>query len=735
MASAGGLTIINPETMNVERMGEKSVLKPLEKIHCYTVWFRNPYELWIATNRGAYRYRHASNQLTLFNTRNGLSADLATSFAEDKNGIMYVGTNNGLNLLKGNTVSKIYRRENGLVNERCYGLLKDKEGNIWIGNDNSLLCYDPSDSSFSMFDESTGLNPAGFRMLSNYQSQDGEQFWGGDAGISYFKPEELKKLSIPFSVTIGSLVAGNKTIGFTAGEKVSLSWSQNNLLFNFTAVDLYRSKSIMYEYTLTGADDNWKRTTSPQQVVYTKLSPGIYTFRVRASKDGVNWIEAPNPATVRIQTPWWRSTAFICLYALAFAGVVYYFLRSRSQKIKQQKEELETEQAINYFTTSLHEQKTVEDILWDVAQKCIGRLQFEDCVIYLKDETRNVLVQKAAWGPKTTKENKILNPLEISIGKGIVGSVAQTGKAEIINDTSKDERYIVDDIRRFSEIAVPIISDGKIWGVIDSEHSRKNFFTQKHLFILNTIASLCANKITRTKAEEEKQKAEKNLLETQRQTAEMEMQALRAQMNPHFMFNSLNSINNFILKNDPDNASQYLTRFSRLMRLILDNSREEWVLLENEIKALQLYIEMEAIRFDNVFDYKISTALDVNPSSVIVPPMIIQPYVENAIWHGLLHRKEPGSKLEIDIWKNNGELFIKVQDNGVGREEAELLKSKFSSHKKSHGMKITAKRLDMVNKIYRVDARVKIDDLQNENRNATGTSVLLQLKYKASHSD
>src|SRR6188508_2969786 len=125
----------------------------------------------------------------------------------------------------------------------------------------------------------------------------------------------------------------------------------------------------------------------------------------------------------------------------------------------------------------------------------------------------------------------------------------------------------------------------------------------------------------------------------------MEMQALRAQMNPHFMFNSLNSINNFILKNDPDNASDYLTKFSRLMRLILDNSRSEWVLLENELKALQLYIELEAVRFDNAFKYSMEVTKDVDPETMMVPPLIIQPYVENAIWHGLLHRKEPGGRI------------------------------------------------------------------------------------------
>jgi len=218
----------------------------------------------------------------------------------------------------------------------------------------------------------------------------------------------------------------------------------------------------------------------------------------------------------------------------------------------------------------------------------------------------------------------------------------------------------------------------------------------------------------------------------ERKIATIEMSSLRAQMNPHFMFNSLNSINNFILKNDPDNASGYLTKFSRLMRLILDNSRNEWVTLENELKALGLYIELEALRFDDAFDHRIEITGDVNPEAVQVPPMIIQPYVENAIWHGLMHRKEPGGKLDIHIWKNNDSLNIEIEDNGIGRDEARKRRSKTATKQKSYGMEITTQRLEIVNKLYDVYATVTIKDLVKADGEAEGTAVLLNIKYKTS---
>jgi LytS/YehU family sensor histidine kinase len=159
-----------------------------------------------------------------------------------------------------------------------------------------------------------------------------------------------------------------------------------------------------------------------------------------------------------------------------------------------------------------------------------------------------------------------------------------TGVGEVIVDTTMDPRYITDDVRRYSEITVPIVSEGKVLGVIDCEHSKKGFFTQRHLSILTTIASLCAAKMVKAKAEAERSETEQILMATKQQMADIEMQALRAQMNPHFIFNCLNSINRYIVKSDQATASLYLTRFAKLIRLILDNSNSKTVSLTNELR-------------------------------------------------------------------------------------------------------------------------------------------------------
>ncbi|WP_339917972.1 helix-turn-helix domain-containing protein [Yeosuana marina] len=151
--------------------------------------------------------------------------------------------------------------------------------------------------------------------------------------------------------------------------------------------------------------------------------------------------------------------------------------------------------AISYFSSSLYLKESVEEVLWDVTKNVIHRLGLVDCVIYTFNDGRMELTQHAAYGIKNPCSKNILNPIRLNLGEGIVGHVAVTKKAEIINDTSKDSRYIVDDTVRLSEICVPIIIDNILFGIIDSEHPQKGFYTEKHLHLLSIVAALCAQKI------------------------------------------------------------------------------------------------------------------------------------------------------------------------------------------------------------------------------------------------
>ena len=182
-------------------------------------------------------------------------------------------------------------------------------------------------------------------------------------------------------------------------------------------------------------------------------------------------------------------------------------------------------------------------------------------------------------------------------------------------------------------------------------------------------------------------------LETEKKQAELEMQALRAQMNPHFIFNCLSSINRFILKNETKIASNYLTRFSRLMRMVLMNSQKPLIALDDELQMLEIYLEMERLRFKNSFDYGITFLNVVDSDNIFIPPLLLQPFCENAIWHGLMHLptgqagKEGPGRLDIELSMQDNILHCIITDNGVGREKAEEMNSKTAEKEKSMGLK------------------------------------------------
>ena len=220
--------------------------------------------------------------------------------------------------------------------------------------------------------------------------------------------------------------------------------------------------------------------------------------------------------------------------------------------------------------------------------------------------------------------------------------------------------------------------------------------------------------------------SEKTKAELQQQATQLEMQALRSQMNPHFIFNCLSSINRFILKNESETASDYLTKFARLVRLILQNSQAAFIPLENELESLQLYLELESLRFDHHFDYTINVADGLDISVIKVPPLIIQPYAENAIWHGLMQKEDKGN-LYIEIEQNNDHLIFIIADNGIGRKAAAELAGTSAQKHKSVGLKITAERIALLQNLNNTESPVKINDLVNADGTAGGTEVIIKI--------
>jgi sensor histidine kinase YesM len=272
--------------------------------------------------------------------------------------------------------------------------------------------------------------------------------------------------------------------------------------------------------------------------------------------------------------------------------------------------------------------------------------------------------------------------------------------------------------------------------------ARESF--QKKLFIAGILVLLALglmiyrniflkrkNEVNRLKIAEnelqlQKLESEQTQKELQHKATELEIQALRAQMNPHFIFNCLSSINRFILKNESEAASDYLTKFSRLIRMVLINSKKSFITLEDDLEMLRLYLEMERLRFKNSFDYSMSFQNEIDAGCIYIPPLLLQPFVENAIWHGLMNKEDNG-KLLISISKERNYLTCIIEDNGIGRSKATELNSKSAEKKKSLGLQITKERLALLNKETDENTYFEVKDLYDKNGDACGTRIILKI--------
>lgn len=324
----------------------------------------------------------------------------------------------------------------------------------------------------------------------------------------------------------------------------------------------------------------------------------------------------------------------------------------------------EVERILIYFSSAILEKDTEDDVFWDLAKNVIARLGFVDCVIYSVNRRQSKLIQRAAYGPKNPTRRVIFNPIEIPIGIGITGSVAATGVAERVSDTTADPRYIVDDEPRRSELTVPVKLRNRVVAVIDCEHPEKDFFTEQDLRIVQAIASICSIKLGHLEAREVVRLKESKLLQARQEMADLKVKAIRAQMNPHFVFNALNAIQHFITSNDKRNALRFLSAFSKLVRLYLKHLENEVIGLVQEMDVVAQYLKLQKLRYEGLFEYEIHYFGEVD-ETLCVPSLIVPLMIEEGV-ENLAKNRVPG-KMDITV-RMEGEHHVSVTlDTAISR--------------------------------------------------------------------
>ena len=705
---------------------------------------------WVSTEEGFKEFnfekrRYSNTWLPDRNNISALPAKSCQGIEEYNDSTLLIGTIYG-GLIFFNKRTKVFSSASTvdeLLHHTIYALKKDTAGCIWFTTDYGLCKYNPVNNKVVPFIMEPGIINSSFVANKFYTLKDGQWLTFTITEAISFLPKKLeqqnnKKTTIEITgfkifdnpLFIDSLLYENKP--------VRLSYKENFFTIEFAALNFSGIHQTNYYYRLNGIDKDWVSGGVKHVASYTGLQPGKYSFDVKAEDVGSSG--ETTSFKIIITPPFWKRWWFIAFITFCIGSLIYLFVKWREKNIKliaaeklkvqqlsaeQYKNKLELEQIINYFSSSLIDKNTVDEVLWDVAKNLIGRLGFVDCIIYLWNDDKTKMIEKAGFGPKGSIEEINQRPFDVLPGQGVVGYVIQAKEPVLISDTSKDNRYRPDEIVRLSEITVPIIYNKELIGIIDSEHHKKNFYTPQHLQILITIATLMANKIKSIEAEQLLQRNYIEMYSMNEQLLKAKLEALRAQMNPHFIFNCLTSIDNLIQMDEKEKATLYLSKFAKLIRSILENATNNTVPCWKDMETLKLYLELEELRWDKKFSYHLIIAEEILNGDYKVPPLIIQPFVENAIHHGLLNKIEGTKELLIHVSVVNNHIHYLIKDNGVGRAKANEYKQLNKPSHQSMGMQITTDRINLFNQ--NKNGFVKITDLVNEMQQPCGTKVVIEL--------
>lgn len=240
---------------------------------------------------------------------------------------------------------------------------------------------------------------------------------------------------------------------------------------------------------------------------------------------------------------------------------------------------------------------------------------------------------------------------------------------------------------------------------------------------ITTLVKLSKSWFTVNSLQKELLVAERQRSIREKEMLELEAKALRAQMNPHFIFNCMNSIKSLIQEKEIDKGVAYLTTFSKLIRTLFNNADKKEISLFDEIETCKLYLQLEAMRFDTKFSYKVDIDDSIDLKSVQVPALIIQPFIENAIWHGLMP-KEGGGEVTMNVKRTDGVIQCIIDDNGIGREQSNKIKPRYDTHQ-SKGIGLTQARLELDKLLNDREDSIYIIDKMAEDGKSGGTQVIV----------
>jgi ligand-binding sensor domain-containing protein/two-component sensor histidine kinase len=631
---------------------------------------------------------------------------LVRTFYKDKLGNIWIGSTGGLTRYDPKSRQKKHYsvsqdQQNSLVNNFVWKIAEDPNGKLWIATERGLSLFDPKSEYFVNFlhqEESPGSLPDN-NVFDIFIDKFGKVWFATGSGLCYFEPLRQKFIpAIPHAAEKFS--ANQRRVSSIYEDKNGIFWlgtfggglmrySPQSGEYNFFTEKNGLPNNVIYKVI----DDQNGNLWIPTNRGLAKFNVRNETFITYGLKDGIQSNEFNLGAAMRARN------------GRIFFGGMNGFNSFFPDEIR--KNEKPARIAVSGFY---------------VFDKLIYRELFNGDTIRLKYSENFFAFNFTTLDYANPAKNQYKYYLE-NFEKGWVSTDAYERLAEYTNVPPGKYRFRVkgsnnDGIWNEDGIAITLIISPPWYAT----------WLFRGSMISSVILLIYIMVMGRIRRINRKHLIEKQFLEMEKQYFDLEQKALRLQMNPHFIFNTLNSIQSYMINNDADTAIEYLAKFARLMRQVLANSRESFIAVREELVALRYYLEIEQLRFDDKFSFEILTDPVIDDEFTGVPPMILQPYVENAIIHGLMYKKGKGI-VQISLMQHPDCIFCVVEDDGVGREKAMQLARDSGLERKSSGMLITQQRLDILNKNNEKELKVNVVDKYDEHGLPCGTRVEIRMPF------
>jgi len=732
-----GMNRYDPVTKKITHFGSSSDQPGnLKDRSCWWACPSRDGQLWIATQEPhLYRVDLFTNTIPLHET----SAGRIHTFYQESPRVLWLGTETGL--LRKDLVNGTYRRyqndpanPNSLSGDLVNYIFKEKEGDFWLATyRRGISRFDPKTGIFKRYQHDPADNGSiGGNDVQIIQEDRQSNLWlGTETGLDrmdrrtgkfthYRKsPDDTTSLSSNYityildagggELWVGCYYAGLNRMNLQTGRckhylpnvnTICIYKDADSILWVGSSNGLYRYDKKADDFLLFGEGNAGRRISNTSAIIgddqnnlWLASPSGI--FRISRTRDRVILYNARNGVEgITSQGDFSGTSAYKGQDGQIFMGASAGYYGFYPDKLIITSDTPKIELTNVWLKGQPIPQANTIRLQYDQNTFCLGFTAIDynipdDKSFYYKLEGYDL-----DWRPADGDQRAYY--FNVAPGSYVF-------KIKVSNSTNGAS----------AEKAIPVIISGPWW--------KSSWAYGLYILALGTVIFLFDRIQRRRLIRKER---ERGMLR------ELEMQALRAQMNPHFIFNCLSSINNFITKNETDAASDYLTKFSRLIRTVLNNSKRSYIPLEDEMQTLGLYLEMEQLRYKQAFTWSIQMEPDTQAREFFIPPLLFQPFVENAVWHGLMHKKEPGW-LKVSTRVEGNVLIGVIEDNGVGRSFAKTGESRSAKKDRSMGIQITRQRLALVNGSTGVaENDFTIEDLFDEAGTPAGTKVILRIRYK-----